>query len=64
MIDLQTPETDDKIRSALKDANRKGKLEIVAAVTGTSDSELRRIMNSSEPLTMMERVSLGMHLGD
>ncbi len=56
---------DDKIRAALKDADSKGELEIVAAVVGIAGGEegLRKIMNSEGELSIMDRGMLGMHLG-
>lgn len=55
---------DDAIRSALKDAEKKGKLDVVAAVTGIAGgaAELRKIMNSTGELHTMDRGMLGMHL--
>ena len=56
--------TDTKIRAALRDADSKGKLGVVAAVTGISGgvSELRKIMNSEGELHIMDRGMLAMHL--
>lgn len=53
---------DSAIKAALKDADRKGRLNVVSAVTGYSVAELKRIMNPAEPLTLMERSALGIHL--
>jgi len=55
---------DDDIRNALKDADKKGKLKVVAAVTGIAggEEELRQIMNSTGDLHIMDRGMLGMHL--
>lgn len=57
--------TDDKIRVALRSADAKGRLSVVAAVTGIAggEKELRRIMNSCDELPIMDRGMLGMHLG-
>lgn len=57
-------ESDNNIREALRDADAKGKLDVVAAVTGITGGteELRKIMNSTEELNMMDRGMLGMHL--
>ena len=57
--------TDDRIRSALKDADSKGKLDVVAAVTGIAGGvdELRKIMSSEGELSPMDRGMLGIHLG-
>lgn len=61
---LNDPKIDDAIRSALKDADRKGKLGVVAAVVGIAggDDSLREIMNSTGELSIMDRGMLGMHL--
>ena len=58
------PEIDDTIRSALRDADAKGKLGVVAAVTGIAGgtAELRKIMNSTDELHIMDRGMLAMHL--
>lgn len=57
--------TDDKIRAALRSADRKGQMSVVAAVTGIAGgvTELRKIMNSTGELPIMDRGMLGMHLG-
>lgn len=64
MINLPTFEQDTRIRAALKEADRKGKLDIVAAVTGIAggEAELRKIMNSTGELSVMDRGMLFMHL--
>lgn len=56
--------TDEKIRSALRDADNKGKLSVVAAVTGIAggEAELRKIMNSEGELHIMDRGMLAMHM--
>jgi DNA-binding phage protein len=56
---------DDKIRAALRSADRKGQLSTVAAVTGIAGgvTELRKIMGSTGELHIMDRGMLGMHLG-
>ncbi len=56
--------TDGKIRTALRDADAKGKLSVVAAVTGISggEIELRKIMGSEGELHIMDRGMLAMHL--
>lgn len=66
MLDLHDPKTDDMIRSALRDADSKGKLGVVAAVTGLAggEKELRKIMNSTSELSIMDRGMLGLHLGE
>jgi hypothetical protein len=65
MNHLTDPNTDERIRAALRDADRRGKLSVVAAVTGIAGGvkELRKIMNSTEPLSIMDRGMLGIHLG-
>lgn len=66
MVDLHDPKSDDIIRAALRNADRKGKLGVVAAVTGIAGgtSELRKIMNSKGELSIMDRGMLGLHLGE
>lgn len=56
---------DAKIRKALMDADCKGKLGVVAAVTGIAGgvAELRKIIAGTEELSIMDRGILGMHLG-
>jgi hypothetical protein len=58
------PKIDDAIRSALRDADRKNKLGVVAAATGIAggEEELRKIMNSSGELHVMDRGMLGILL--
>ena len=55
---------DNKIRIALKDADSKGKLCVVAAVVGIEGGEkhLKEIMNSTDELNIMDRGMLGLHL--
>lgn len=64
MRDLRDPKTDDVIRSALVEADRKGKLGVVAAVVGIAGGEatLREIMNSTGELSIMDRGMLALHL--
>jgi len=61
---LKTELIDTKIRVALCDADSKGKLGVVAAVTGIfgGESELRKIMDSEDELDIMDRGMLAMHL--
>lgn len=61
---LLNKETDVKIREALRSADRKGKLSVVAAVIGIAggEKELRKIMNSKDGLHIMDRGMIGMHL--
>ena len=63
-MNITDPNIDDQIRAALRNADKKGQLQTVAAVTGIAGgvSELRRIMNSSGELPIMDRGMLGMHL--
>ena len=58
------PKMDTVIRAALLNAERRGELETVAAVTGIAGGaeELRKIMNSTGELHIMDRGMLGMHL--
>ena len=55
---------DQRIRTALRNADKKGKLDVVAAVTGIAggEKELRKIMNSTGELAAMDRGMLGIHL--
>lgn len=64
MRDLHDPKTDDIIRDALREADNKGKLGVVAAVVGIAggESELRKIMNSTGELSIMDRGMLALHL--
>jgi DNA transposition AAA+ family ATPase len=57
-------QTDQRIRAALRDADNKGQLGTVAAVTGIAGgtTELRKIMNSNSPLHTMDRGMLSIHL--
>lgn len=61
-MSLLDESTDARIRAALQDADKKGKLSVVAAVVGIGEKELRKIMNSTGPLHIMDRGVLGMHL--
>lgn len=64
MFDFNNAENDKSIRDALRDADSKGKLGIVAAVVGIAggETELRKIMESTEEMNIMDRGMLGMHL--
>jgi len=65
MIEMLDDElTDEKIRAALRDADSKGKLGVVAAVTGIAGgtTELRKIMDSEGELHIMDRGMLMPHL--
>ena len=61
---LNDPQTDDRIRAALKDADNRGKLGVVAAVVGIAggETELRKIMDSTDELHIMDRGCLLPHL--
>lgn len=63
-MDLTDPKQDIRIRSALRDADTKGQLPVVAAVTGIAGGEkqLRKIMNGSDELSIMDRGMLSLHL--
>jgi len=64
-MDLLDKKQDDRIRAALRSADKKGQLDVVAAVTGIAGGtkELRRIMNSTGELSVMDRGMLAIHLG-
>lgn len=64
MLNLHDPKTDDVIRSALVEADRKGKMGIIAAVIGIAGGEkaLREIMNSTCELSIIDRSVLALHL--
>lgn len=55
---------DDRIREALKRADKQGQLGVVAAVTGIAggERELRKIMNSRDAISIMDRGLLAIHL--
>jgi hypothetical protein len=61
---MKGEQVDAAIREALKSADRKGKLSVVAAVTGIAGGQatLKKIMKGSEPLSIMDRAMLGVHL--
>lgn len=63
-MDLTNPKQDERIRAALRSADKKGQLQVVAAVTGIAGgvTALRRIMNSSGELAIMDRGMLAIHL--
>lgn len=64
-MNLTDKRQDDRIRQALRNADKKGQLQVVAAVTGIAGgvAELRRIMNSTGELAIMDRGMLAIHLG-
>ena len=64
ITELNNPEADTHIRNALRAADEKGKLGVVAAVTGIAggENELRRIMDSEGELHIMDRGMLLIHL--
>lgn len=55
---------DERIRTALRNAEKRGQLQVIAAVTGIAGGvqELKRIMNSSGELSIMDRGMLAIHL--
>ena len=63
-MNLTDPKQDERIRTALRSADKKGRLGVVAAVTGIAggEAELRRIMNSTAELAIMDRGMLAIHL--
>ncbi|UXH41583.1 hypothetical protein [Pseudomonas promysalinigenes] len=64
-MNLTDKKQDYRIRSALRNSDRRGQLQVVAAVTGIAGGveKLREIMNSTEELHIMDRGMLAMHLG-
>ena len=64
-MNLIDKKQDDRIRSALRNAEKRGQLQVVAAVTGIAGGveKLREIMNSSDELHIMDRGMLALHLG-
>lgn len=64
IAELMNPEADTHIRNALKLADDNGKLGTLAAVIGISggEPELRKIMDSTGELHIMDRGMLLMHL--
>jgi hypothetical protein len=63
-MDLADKRMDVRIRTALRSADAKGQLAVVAAVTGIAggEKELRKLMSSSDELSIMDRGMLGLHL--
>lgn len=63
-MNVTDPKQDDRIRAALRSADKKGQLQVVAAVTGIAGgvTELRKIMNSTGELAVMDRGMLAIHL--
>lgn len=63
-MDVLDKKQDERIREALRNADAKGKLGVVAAVTGIAggEAELRKIMNSEGMLSVMDRGVLAIHL--
>lgn len=64
MYNLTDPKCDEQIRKALRNADAKGRLGVVAAVVGIAggERELRKIMNSTSELSTMDRGMLYIHL--
>ena len=63
-MNITDSKQDDRIRAALRSADDKGQLQVVAAVTGIAGgvTALRKIMNSSGELAIMDRGMLAIHL--
>ncbi len=63
-MNLTDPKQDDRIRAALRNADKRGQLQVVAAITGIAGGvqELRKIMNSTGELNIMDRGMLALHL--
>ncbi|WP_447844101.1 hypothetical protein ACFZOW_17155 [Pseudomonas aeruginosa] len=63
-MNLTDPKQDDRIRAALRNADKRGQLQVVAAITGIAGGvqELRKIMNSTGELSIMDRGMLALHL--
>jgi len=55
--------TDERIKSALKDAQTKDKLDIVSMVTGIEEHRLLEIIDSNVSMTQLEKSILAMHIG-
>lgn len=64
LFSLTDPKIDQAIRAALRDADSKNKLGVVAAVTGIAGGEaaLRDILFSTDELPVLVRGVLAMHL--
>ena len=64
-MNLTDTKQDERIRSALRNADRRGQLQVVAAVTGIAGGveKLREIMNGTDELHIMDRGMLALHLG-
>ncbi|HBO1307558.1 hypothetical protein ACM76R_28990 [Pseudomonas aeruginosa] len=63
-MNLTDHKQDDRIRAALRNADKRGQLQVVAAITGIDGGvqELRKIMNSTGELSIMDRIMLALHL--
>lgn len=63
-MNLTDSKQDDRIRTALRNADKQGRLSVVAAVIGIAggEKELRKIMNSTGELSIMDRGMLWIHL--
>lgn len=61
---ITDPKMDDHIRTALRNADSNGKLDTVAEITGIAggEPELRKIMNSTGELSIMDRGMIALHL--
>ncbi|EKQ6351825.1 TPA: hypothetical protein NI805_006384 [Pseudomonas aeruginosa] len=63
-MNLTDHKQDDRIRAALRNADKRGQLQVVAAITGIDGGvqELRKIMDSTGELSIMDRGMLALHL--
>lgn len=59
------PKVDEFIREALRSAESKGRLEAIAAVSSFPGgiADLRKIMRSTEPLSLLDRALLVVYFG-
>lgn len=63
---ITDPEADQHIRKALRLLDEDGKLPVLAAITGIAggEDELRRIMNDTEEMAIIDRGMLLLHLSN
>ena len=56
MISFQDPHAEEKIRAELRKLSRANKLGVLAALSGIAggERELRRLMESNEPMSIMD----------
>jgi len=64
MISYYEENASEKLRAALRNVDAIGKLDILAAVSGIAggESEIRKIMNSTGEINVMDIGMLGIHL--